>query len=269
MIKTTEMWGAVCDGCGTEWDNGDCISHYADRELIESALRDAEWHVSGDKCWCAECWSYDDNDNIVVKANEIPQSPSPAPIDKAYGLAWVEIKEGCELPEIDEPVLFWREDGMIFQNYLDKEDALMEVVRHLSKIDCEITHWARIQGPGESPASVTDQRHADAEKAIAFAEEMARQGWTYHGDGRWFNLLRKKGLFATTAEVYREVYPEYTPPVDPFLEWMNKRIEELKYIQRRDASIDAMFKKAATEGRMNAFIDIREQYLSLHPQAKP
>lgn len=68
MISETKMFGAKCDGCGEEWDNGDSIAYYPDKELTECSIKESGWHIREDgKTYCPECWSYDDNDNLVFK----------------------------------------------------------------------------------------------------------------------------------------------------------------------------------------------------------
>lgn len=78
MIESCEMYGCKCDGCVEQWDNGDCISYYADKELTEQGARDSEWYICDDgKTYCPECWSYDDDENLVFK---VPAEQQPVSI---------------------------------------------------------------------------------------------------------------------------------------------------------------------------------------------
>lgn len=68
MINEVQMFGAKCDGCGEEWDNGDSVSAYADKEHVRYSIVESGWHIREDgKTYCSECWSYDDEDNLVFK----------------------------------------------------------------------------------------------------------------------------------------------------------------------------------------------------------
>lgn len=66
MIHTQEMWGAKCDSCGKQWDNGDSISYYPGRTDVEYSLNESGWHIDGDKCYCPKHHTIDENDQIVI-----------------------------------------------------------------------------------------------------------------------------------------------------------------------------------------------------------
>lgn len=59
---------------------------------------------------------------------------------------WVELKEGCEMPEADETVIWWTKDGWAYTGQYDNED-FTGFDHYL--LTC--THWKRIIGPGEEP----------------------------------------------------------------------------------------------------------------------
>lgn len=69
MIKPVTMYEASCDNCGIPWHDSStgfiALNSYAG---LRAYLIDCEWHISDDdKTYCGNCWSYDDNDKIVIK----------------------------------------------------------------------------------------------------------------------------------------------------------------------------------------------------------
>lgn len=69
MIRQVTMFEVVCDGCGEKWSNWDGICAYADQDHTEQSARDSEWEEKGGEHYCPNCYSIDDNDNIVFKTN--------------------------------------------------------------------------------------------------------------------------------------------------------------------------------------------------------
>lgn len=59
-------------------------------------------------------------------------------------IVWIKIERDCDMPGYNELALWYREDGFIFSEMLDKDgnDWL-----YGSKEFGEITHWARINYP--------------------------------------------------------------------------------------------------------------------------
>jgi hypothetical protein len=66
---------------------------------------------------------------------------------------WIEIKPGCEMPEIDEDVLWRRENGNYFVSCRDKDDYdwWNDILRFDERIEgSKCTHWSIITPPAES-----------------------------------------------------------------------------------------------------------------------
>lgn len=65
MIIDRQFHNIKCDACGrliddeTWWDNKDA--------LTTQILNDCNWIECEGRHYCDECWSHDDNDNIVTK----------------------------------------------------------------------------------------------------------------------------------------------------------------------------------------------------------
>jgi hypothetical protein len=66
MIYPITMYAGKCDGCGKQWDNGDGVIAYQEESTVKESMQDSFWHIEGDKHYCGNCWSYDDDDNIVL-----------------------------------------------------------------------------------------------------------------------------------------------------------------------------------------------------------
>lgn len=68
MIYPIQMYAGKCDGCGREWNNGDCITAYSDRDDVLYDMKESDWQISENgETYCPKCWDYDDKDNLVFK----------------------------------------------------------------------------------------------------------------------------------------------------------------------------------------------------------
>lgn len=68
MIKKVEMYSAVCDNCGALCGENDGIVAWNDKNYTKEVADDSNWIFDLDKCYCPECYSYDDNDNLLLRA---------------------------------------------------------------------------------------------------------------------------------------------------------------------------------------------------------
>jgi len=57
---------------------------------------------------------------------------------------WIEIKQGCEMPQIDELVLWRAHDGNYFTSAIDKDDF------DWWNVTPRCTHWSRVTPPTTS-----------------------------------------------------------------------------------------------------------------------
>ena len=67
-IKKFEMQTAICDNCKNDV-LGDSDFSCVDSDYLQDTLSEANWQKIDDKHYCEDCWSYDDNDNIVLTNN--------------------------------------------------------------------------------------------------------------------------------------------------------------------------------------------------------
>ncbi len=64
------MYTVVCDCCGHSADEGGDYSAWAQKEGAEAVADDSGWLNEGDKHYCEMCFSYDDEDNLVIKQTD-------------------------------------------------------------------------------------------------------------------------------------------------------------------------------------------------------
>jgi len=78
MIYEVKMYGAQCDHCKKEWyDDHNSWTAMSDESAMDSVLNDEGWlrgdekigEGKDDEHYCPECWSYDDNDNLILAEN--------------------------------------------------------------------------------------------------------------------------------------------------------------------------------------------------------
>lgn len=68
MIIEVTMYTAKCDLCGHNCEFGD-YSCYHDESTVQEDATAQGWHFTDDgKCYCNECHSIDDNNNLVMKS---------------------------------------------------------------------------------------------------------------------------------------------------------------------------------------------------------
>lgn len=64
----------VCDSCGKHYEDGNgmvCYLGDTDGSGIEQEALNSEWESLGDKHYCPDCYSIDENDNIVTKDGKV------------------------------------------------------------------------------------------------------------------------------------------------------------------------------------------------------
>lgn len=67
MIITEKFYAVECDVCGKQSENYDGICFWADKETSEEQAMDNELHEEGNKHYCPNCHSFDDNDELIIK----------------------------------------------------------------------------------------------------------------------------------------------------------------------------------------------------------
>lgn len=66
MIKEFSTYTIICDNCGADICNGTDYSGYGDADYVNDMALDNEWIEVDKKHYCDNCFSYDDNDELVI-----------------------------------------------------------------------------------------------------------------------------------------------------------------------------------------------------------
>lgn len=73
MIYPITMYAAKCDCCGEEVKLMGEFAALVDELSVREDLMESGYHTDGNKHYCPGCWSYDDEDNIVIKPKKEQQ----------------------------------------------------------------------------------------------------------------------------------------------------------------------------------------------------
>lgn len=66
MIKSEIVYTYICDNCGCNlFDNEDSIG-ITDISLLMNIADDSNWNTDNSKHYCPDCYSFDDNGNLIV-----------------------------------------------------------------------------------------------------------------------------------------------------------------------------------------------------------
>jgi hypothetical protein len=68
MIKEVQMYTVICDNCGKDCCEGSEYSCWNDSAAARDVAMDDNWTEDRDfdKHYCPDCWSYDDQDNVII-----------------------------------------------------------------------------------------------------------------------------------------------------------------------------------------------------------
>lgn len=70
MIIEVKMYTVKCDNCGEEWET-DEYSGWNDPDYAWDCASEDDWiedEKVKDKHYCKECYSYDDDDNVIINS---------------------------------------------------------------------------------------------------------------------------------------------------------------------------------------------------------
>jgi hypothetical protein len=69
--ETYTCYDLKCDGCGKLLSHETELS-YSDKDCLLQDAREEDWQILGTgentEYYCPDCWSYDEDDNLVVKS---------------------------------------------------------------------------------------------------------------------------------------------------------------------------------------------------------
>ena len=66
MIVERKMYTVLCDSCNKDANENSEISAWNDKDYAVDVTLDQEWKIIGKKHYCPNCWTYDENDEIVM-----------------------------------------------------------------------------------------------------------------------------------------------------------------------------------------------------------
>ena len=66
MIQKVEMFTVKCDNCGKLSGDDSDFSCWNDESTALDKAHSAGWITNKGLHYCSKCWSYDDDDNIVL-----------------------------------------------------------------------------------------------------------------------------------------------------------------------------------------------------------
>lgn len=67
MVKQVTMFTIICDNCGRDVNEGQEYSCWNDKGYAEDIAMEADWIKEDDKHFCPDCYTYDDDDNLIIK----------------------------------------------------------------------------------------------------------------------------------------------------------------------------------------------------------
>lgn len=62
------MFTVICDNCGKDSNDGAEYSCFGDKQTAEYSAEDSNWLNDNGKHYCPDCYSYDDEDKLVLKS---------------------------------------------------------------------------------------------------------------------------------------------------------------------------------------------------------
>lgn len=66
MVKEVKMFTVICDNCGVDVNDGAEYSCWNDEGYAEEIAEASGWITIEDKHYCPECFTFDDDDNLVT-----------------------------------------------------------------------------------------------------------------------------------------------------------------------------------------------------------
>ena len=66
MIYGITVYAAKCDNCGKELLEDEEYCGYNSKDFLIDLMGDSNWHSEDDKHYCPDCYSFDDNDNLIL-----------------------------------------------------------------------------------------------------------------------------------------------------------------------------------------------------------
>ena len=92
--------GVQCDNCREFAENSDGGAFFSDEETArDNAVNGEEWHEEAGKHYCKNCYSFNDNDELIIDETKFVDSVN----EKKDG--WIKIESEADLPT--ESYVYW------------------------------------------------------------------------------------------------------------------------------------------------------------------
>jgi hypothetical protein len=69
MIIQETFYAVQCDNCKTIAEGFDDIAYWSDMSISIENAEDGDWFVEEDKAYCPDCYSFNDNDELIINEN--------------------------------------------------------------------------------------------------------------------------------------------------------------------------------------------------------
>lgn len=66
MIQEVKMYTVICDNCKKSADDDTSYSGWNDKDYAQDVATEADWIKENDNDYCPDCYSYDDEDNLII-----------------------------------------------------------------------------------------------------------------------------------------------------------------------------------------------------------
>ena len=66
MLKEVKMYTVVCDNCGKDVNKDAEYSAWNDKNYAVEVAMESDWIKENDKHYCPDCFTYDDDDNLLI-----------------------------------------------------------------------------------------------------------------------------------------------------------------------------------------------------------
>lgn len=70
MYKEIIMYTVICDNCGKDSSDDSEYSGWNDKEYAWDCADADNWIEKDEKHYCPNCYSYDENDNLIINENK-------------------------------------------------------------------------------------------------------------------------------------------------------------------------------------------------------
>lgn len=73
MIKKVEMFTVICDNCKVDIGINQDYSCWGDKLYAEDNAMNSDWLKIDEKHYCEDCYSYDNEDNLIINESRKEQ----------------------------------------------------------------------------------------------------------------------------------------------------------------------------------------------------